>query len=271
MQEDQTPTSPTVTSATTPPSPSRRRFGLPNIWQLATVVLLIAAVVMVFLWKPWQPNIKASERTISVTGTATVSATPDQYEFSPTYTYTSTSKQTALDQMTTESDQIVSHLKSLGVASKDIKTNSSGYGNGVYYPSSTANGKTTYTTYLTITVTDAKLAQKVQDYLLTTNPTGSVSPYASFSKAKQQQLQDQARNKAEANARSQADQSAKNLGFKVDAVKSVTDGNLGGIMPYYGIADGANSANSANSTPHLNLQPGQNDLSYSVQVVYYIH
>jgi len=39
-------------------------------------------------------------------------------------------------------------------------------------------------------ITDIKkdLAQKVQDYLLTTNPKGSVTPYPSFSTAKQKEL-----------------------------------------------------------------------------------
>lgn len=275
MQEDQTSPNPNpVVTPPTPPPASRRQISIPNfnLWQGLTVILLIIVIVMVFMWKPWQPNIKASERTISVTGNATVSATPDEYVFSPSYSFTDASKQTALNDLTDTSNQITSKLKSLGVPDSGIKTDSNGYGNDTYYPSSVANGKTTYTLYLTVTVDGSKLAQKVQDYLLTTDPTGSVSPYVSFSKAKQQQVQDQARSTAEANAHTQAEQSAKNLGFKVDAVKSVTDGDLGGINPYNDIIAGANSANSAQSaTPHLNLQPGQNDLSYSVKVVYYIH
>lgn len=223
---------------------------------------------MVFMWKPWEPNIKASERTISVTGSATISATPDEYVFSPTYRFTGATKQAALDELTAKSDDIVKQLKSLGVPSKGIKTNSNGY-NDYYY--STSNGKTTYTLSLTVTVDGAKLAQKVQDHLLTTGPTGTVSPRASFSKAKEQQLENQARNKAEEDARTQADQSAKNLGFKVDTVKSVKDGNLGGVRPYYGSLLQGAAARNESSTPQLDVQPGQNDLSYSVKVVYYIH
>jgi uncharacterized protein YggE len=236
------------------------------------LVLLIAIAVMLFMWRPWQPNIKATARTVTVTGDATVSATPDQYQFTPSYDFTSADKQTALNNLTAKSNDIVSHLKSLGVADKDIKTDSGGYGNGSYYPSSRANGTTTYTLTLTVTANNEKLAQKVQDYLLTTNPTGEVTPYASFSKDKEKQLQAQARSKAEQDAKAKADQSAKNLGFKVDRVKSVTDGTLGGVNPYGPlIATGANGANTDQATPHLNLQPGQNDHSYSVQVVYYIH
>ncbi|HEX5744415.1 MAG TPA: SIMPL domain-containing protein, partial [Candidatus Saccharimonadales bacterium] len=138
-----------------------------------------------------------------------------------------------------------------------------------YY--STSGGKITYTLNLSITVDDAKVAQKVQDYLLTTDPRGTLSPRVSFSKAKKEQLQDQVRTKAEKNARFKADQSAKNLGFKVDEVKSVKDGNLGSVSPYYGYGINQGSVLSAReSAPHLDLQPGQNDLSYSVKVVFYI-
>lgn len=266
--ENQTPSNPPVTS---PSSPQKgRQITLPNLWQLVTLVLLIAIGIMLFMWRPWEPNIKASERTITVTGNATVTATPDEYVFSPSYRFTNADKQAALSAMTTKSNDIVSHLKSMGVASKDIQTNADNYGDG-YYPSTTANGNTTYSLNLTITIDDATLAQKVQDYLLTTSPTGDITPYVSFSKSKEQQLQGQARSKAEQNAKAEADQSAKNLGFKVDKIKSVTDGTLGGNnLLYGGIASGANSATQS-ATPHLDLQPGQNDLPYSVQVTYYIH
>ena len=269
---DYTPTEPTVTSSPALPPTGHKRITFRGGWQIITLLLLVIICVIVANWRPWQPNIKASERTVTVTGNATVSATPDQYEFSPTYRFTNANKQMALSDLTNKSNEITGKLKTLGVADKDIKTNSNGYGNGAYYSLSTANGNTTYTLSLTVTINDAKLAQKVQDYLLTTDPTGEVTPNVSFSTAKQKQLQGQARDKAEQNARAQADQSAKNLGFKVDQVKSVTDGSLGsGINPYDDIALGANSAGSRAATPSLNLQPGQNDLSYSVQVVYYIH
>jgi uncharacterized protein YggE len=243
----------------------------PNLWQVATILFLIIILAMVVIWKPWEPNIKASERTISVTGNATVNATPDQYIFSPNYQFTNADKQTALSQLSAKNDTIVGQLKSLGVPSTGIKTDSSGYGGG-YYSVTLNNGNTTYTLRLTITVNDAKLAQKVQDYLLATSPTGQVSPEVSFSDAKQQQLQNQARSQAEKDAKSQADQSAANLGFKVDKVKSVTDNGLGGG----GCLDICARANSATgganqAMPKLTIQPGQNQVSYSVDVVYYIH
>lgn len=240
-----------------------------GFFRVLSGVLILIVVVMLIVWQPWQPSVKATDRTISVTGTATITAVPDQYIFSPSYTFTNSNKQTALDALTTKSSTIVAKLKQLGVADKDIKTNANGFDNyGYYIP--VYQGNDTYTLTITVTVQNVSLAQKVQDYLVTTTPSGTITPDVSFSIPKQQALEQQARNVAEQNARSQADQSARNLGFSVAAVKSVVDGSLyaGGPIMYDGLSAGTNLSSSAKSS--LAVEPGQNDLSYSVQVIYYI-
>ena len=243
------------------------RDSVQGIFRTTTVILVVIVVAMLAVWQPWRPMARASDRTISVTGTATVKATPDQYVFSPSYSFTNSNKQTALADLTAKSDQIVKKLKALGVSDKDIKTNASGYADyGYYMP--IYRGGNTYNLSVTVTIADATLAQKVQDYLVTTAPAGEVTPTVSFSTAKQTELQRQARDKAERDARAQADQSASNLGFSIGAVKSVTDGSLSNFpIVYNGIAAGADAVPSTKS---LTIEPGQNDLSYSVTVVYYI-
>lgn len=237
------------------------------VFRTAAVVLALVVLALLLIWQPWIPRVAGSARTISVTGTATITATPDQYVFSPNYDFNEGDKTAALNALTTKSDQIVAKLKVLGVASKDIKANANGYTSYGYYLPPNA-GNDTYTLYLTVTVNDPKLAQKVQDYLVTTDPSGAVTPTVSFSTSMQHKLQSQARIKAEQDARSQADQSARNLGFSVGAVKTVTDNNGGGIFPlvYGGTTSGADTS----APKSLILQSGQNDLSYSVTVVYYI-
>ena len=247
------------------------RIPIPSVLAIITILLAIALIVGIVIWKPWESNIKASDRTISVTGTATVTATPDQYVFDPSYDFTSPTQQTALSELSSKSADLVAKLKALGVPDSGIKTNSSGYNDGTYYLPVQSNGTTyTYTLDLTITINNASLAQKVQDYLVTTSPTGDVSPTVDFSPAKKITVQNEARNAAEKNARTQADQSAANLGFKVDQVKSVVDGSLDTYRPGPLYASGVNSGVQS-TTPQLTIQPGQNDLNYSVSVVYYIH
>lgn len=259
------------------PQSSKKSLNIALDLRSIIILLLVVAVgVMAFLWKPWQANIKASDRTVTVTGDATLTSQPDEYVFSPTYDFKSSDKQTALDEMSKKSDEVVAKLKSLGVADSKIKSNSSGYGSGIYYPVYDQDGMTTYSLNLTVTVGDKSLAQKVQDYLVSTSPTGEVSPQANFSDSKTKSLQTQARDAATKDARVKADQSAKNLGFKVAAVKSVNDSarfNGGGCGPNglcYGAAATDLSAKAAPS-PSLNVQPGENKLQYSVTVVYYIH
>jgi uncharacterized protein YggE len=240
-----------------------------HIHKLIWLVLLVALVASVMLWKPWQRNIKANDRTITVTGETTLTAVPDQYVFSPSYTFTDADQQTALSALKTQSAAILAKLKALGVADSMIASSSSGYTNGIYVPVDNGSGQTSYDLSFTITITNKDLAQKIQDYLVTTSPTGDISPTVTFTTATQKSLQDKARNLAEQDAKSKADQSAKNLGFKVEAVKSVQDGNLGSGLP---IIEGALSQSGvAKSAPSLSVQPGENQLSYSVTVVYYIH
>jgi uncharacterized protein len=263
---------PTVTSqpAVNPPKVSLASRLRLFLWKLVSLVLLLALVVSVALWKPWQAQVKAGDRTVTVTGNATITAEPDEFVFYPSYSFTNADKQTALGEMTAKSDEMVTKIKALGVPSSKIKVDSTNYGN-VYYPNST--GDTTVNLSLTITINDKTLAQKVQDYLLTTSPSGNVTPQSSFSTAKEKALENQARDKAEADARARAEQSAKNLGFSVKAVKAVEDGSfdyLSGCGPS-GLCSGANDLNAAtSSTTQLQLQPGENELPYSVKVTFYI-
>jgi uncharacterized protein len=245
-----------------------KRIKLPGLWKTLSLVLLIALIASLWLWKPWQANVKASDRTISVTGNATVSAEPDEFIFTPSYDIVNADQQKATTDLTAKNNDIIAKLKALGVPSNKIQSDASNYKD--YYNSTT----NTYTFDLTITVDDKALAQKVQDYLLSTTPNGNITPQYTFSTAKEKTLEGQARDKAEQDARVKADQSAKNLGFKVKAVKSVQDGSFesfGGCGPK-GLCMGANNLNSTTSSQSqsLTLQPGQNDVPYSVDVTYYI-
>jgi len=249
-----------------------KRLHVPGGFKSVSLVLFIVIVVMFALWRPWVTKINAADRTISVTGNATISAVPDEYVFSPTYDFTNSNQQTALANFTATSGQIVAQLKNLGVASSDIQTDASNYSGGVYLPVvSYENGNADYTLNITITIDNAALAQKVQNYLLTTNPTGQISPTVNFSTAEQNKLDNQARNIAEQNARANANQSAANLGFKIAAVKSVQDGSLGGVVYPVEMNNGATTGVApTTSSSNLSLQPGKNTLTYSVSVTYYI-
>lgn len=252
---------------TTTEPPRGRRINVSFSPWLIVGALLVVIVAMLLLWRPWQNSFGEDSRTVEVTGTATLKAEPDEFIFYPAYEFKNPDQAAALAELTAKSDQVVAELKKLGVAEKNIKTNAAAYGDRGFLPTAEPDGTNIYTLNITAIAPDRALAQKVQDFLVTTNPVGAITPHATFSTAKQKELENKARDQATKDARAKAEQSAKNLGFEVAAVKSVTDGTgFGGPVPLLGRDQSVDSAEPAK----LGIQPGENDLSYSVVVVYFI-
>ena len=239
--------------------------------KFVTLLLLATIAVMLAIWKPWTSR-TTNDRTVVVSGQATVKAEPDEYAFFPTYSFKNTDKSAALKELTAKSDEVVAKLKELGVKDKDIKTSSSGSDYPWYYNQDSKEN--VYTLQPAIMTSTREQAQKVQSYLVTTSPTGTVSPQTNFSDTLRKKLESDARDAATKDARSKADQLAKNTGFTVGKVKEVNDGGFaggGGCGPYglcAGIALSADAKSS--SVPELAVQPGENKLSYSVTVTYFI-
>jgi uncharacterized protein YggE len=249
------------------PNANKLNLNLKLDYRILVVVLLVIIAAMLAIWKPWDAAPSAKDRTVTVTGDATVKSKPDEFLFSPTYEFQNSDKTAALQQVSDKNNEVVAGLKKLGVQDSKIQNNANSWS----YPTYNGGDSSvpTYNLNLAVTITDEKLVQKVEDYLLTTSPTGQLTPQPTFSTAKEKTLQAQARDLATKDARSKADQSAKNLGFKVGAVKSLDDGIGfgGGIRPM--LAQGTSLDSNAKSES-LTVQPGENELSYTVTVVYYI-
>lgn len=235
--------------------------GLILDYRVICVVLLVVIAGMLAFWRPWEGN---PDRTVEVTGQATVTAVPDEFVFYPTYEFKNANREAALAALTAKSSDVVAKLKELGVADDAIKTNADGYDYPTYKEGDTSTP--TYTLRLTVTLGDKDQAQKVQDYLLTTTPTGSVSPQATFSDKKRAELENQARDQATKDARTKAEQSARNLGFSLGQVKTVNDGAGFGTLPFRGNV----AADIAVAPESLTIQPGENELTYTVTVTYFV-
>ncbi len=236
--------------------------------RLVVAALLLVILGMLLVWKPWS-QVSSDTQIVEVTGEATLQAVPDEFVFYPSYQFAQADKAAALDELTKKSNEVTAKLKELGVKDEQIKSNSNGYDYQIFREDS---GKVTYALQLTVTVPTQAMAQKVQDYLLTTSPIGSVSPQASFSDKKRKQLEADARNEATKDARAKADQMAANLGFKVGKVKSVKTGGGFGVMPYASDMAVRNEAatDAKAALPRLSVQPGENELNYDVTVTYFI-
>jgi uncharacterized protein YggE len=240
-------------------------ISLSLIYKSVIIFLMLIIVVMLAVWMPWSRN--SESRTISVSGESTIMAEPDRYIFNPNYEFKNKDESVALNQQSEKSNEIITKLKGLGVKDSDIKNNSSGYSTGQMSPVS-PDDDTIYNLSLTITVADKDLAQKVQDYLLTTGPSGQVTPQPGFSESKRKELEDKARDQATKDARSKAEQIAKNTGAKLGKVKSIQDGGgLGQPEPMLYEYKAVSSSSSEQSMP---IQPGENELKYTVSVSYYL-
>jgi uncharacterized protein len=249
-------------------TPVRNRVNLSIDLRIVVVALLVIIIGLLLMWRPWSAS-TTSDRTIEVTGEATVKSEPDEFVFRPSYQYKSQDRKVALEEATKKHDEVISKLKELGVADNKIKSDTSGFDYDIYAGIAAPDrANIFYTSTVTVTVGSREQAQKVQDYLVTTSPTGSVSPQATFSDAKRKELEQQARDEATKDARTKAEQSGKNLGFRIGKVKSVQDGaGFSGIEPAMGRVM---MAEDSVKTASLSVQPGENELSYSVTVTYYV-
>lgn len=252
-----------MTDQTETSTPKRRRLLAGAASRLVAVIVLLTIViaVMLLLWKPWKST--DSGRTVQVTGETTIKAEPDEYVFAPNYQFRLKDNANALADANKKSQEVIKAVKDLGVAENKIKSSVNGYDE---YSDKDTRG-TVYTLTLVITVNDRELAQKVQDYIVTTSPTGNVSPQANFSKSKRKSLEQQARNEAIEDAKSKAEQNAKNLGFKVGAVKEVSDGGGFGGIPVY---DSLEARPTDMGMSGLGLFPGENELTYTVNVTFFV-
>jgi len=233
---------------------SSRSLQLNISWKIISLLLLVVIVVMLGLWKPRDST--DSTRSISVTGEATVSAEPDELVFSP-YFEVETS-----EALTTKAADVTAKLKELGVEDKSIKTNASSYDK--YYPMLIEEaGQSNLTLQFTVTLTSNKdLSQKVQDYLVSQNPKGQITPQASFSDDKLKQLEEEASTKATADAKARAEKIARELGARVGKVKGVSEVSGFGVYPL--TEEGRDVATSSQAS--LPVQVGENDFTYQLQV-----
>lgn len=245
---------------------TKSKLNLSLDYRLIVLLLLAVIAAMVLVWRPWSA-VNASERSVEVTGEASLMATPDEFIFYPSYQVAGKEKQAALDELNKKTETVVAELKKLGVATSAIKTNTSGYD----YPAFKETGDgTTYSAQITVTLTDQALTQKVQDYLVTTSPAGSISPQFGFSDKTRKELEHKARDEATKEARVKAEQMGKNLGFKVGKVKTVADGNGFNGSPILYSDRAASTMIAPEAATSLPVNPGENKLPYSVTVTYFI-
>jgi len=228
------------------------------------VALLVVLLACIYLWKPWQAS--TTERSIEAKGSATIKAEPDEYQFSPSYQEKGTDRAAIQKSLTDKMNNIVEELKKLGVAENKIVLASTTYDN---YWNDGTNEITSNS--ITITVSNKDLAQKVQDYLATTAPQGQITPFPTFSDTKRKELESEARDKAVADAKTNAEKMATQLDVDLGKVLSITDDDQGGLWPMMmkggsALDVSATSEGSAGAVrSSLPITPGEQEITYVVK------
>ena len=258
---------------------STAKLSLSISFKMLAITLLVTNLATLAIWRPWSTSsTSVITRKISVTGEVTLKSVPDEYDLSPYFEFSNADRTKATEELTKQSTDITTKLKALGVKDEQITTNTNAYDKYSYPQPVDANSTNTLQLNYTVKVGTKALAQSVQDYFLTLKPKGQLSPQATFSEAKKKSLETEAREKAIDDAKQKAEKTAKQLGAKLGKVVTISDGNSYGGPIMYGKAvatpmmasTSAGAADVSVTSGSVQVQPGQDDYVYSVQVEYEI-
>jgi len=200
---------------------------------------------------------------ITVTGTGTVSGTPDQLVLSMGVQTSASSVSTALRQANEAATRVIHSLKAAGVRGSDIQT--SGLSIQPNY-SSSSQVPTGYGVSEQLTATLPHLAKAGSQIQAAVTAGGNATTVdgVSLNLTDTSTLLARARAAAIKDAQAKASQFAKALGRSLGAVISVSDQSS---VPYPIFAPGAAASASAGRVP---VQPGKQQVSVQITVVYAI-
>ncbi|MDO8265919.1 MAG: SIMPL domain-containing protein [Candidatus Saccharibacteria bacterium] len=233
-----------------------KKLVLTLSWKLLSIVLALALVGLTVYTKPWD-KISSNPRTINVKGEVSIKREPDSFIFNPSFEADS---QEAINAKTT---QVVADVKALGLGDAGIQTQVSSYEN---YGSDGPTGTYNYSAFLTLSVEDKDLAQKIQDYLATSGAVGMMSPTVGFTAATKRELKDEATNKAVEDAKKRAESTASNLGVKLGKVISIDEPDDTEVYPIAAY-DSSIAMEAGKSLP---INAGESEYSFSVDVEFEI-
>ena len=243
-------------------------------WTSAGLItgLLVAATIAGPALAP-RPSLAAggtsdTEHTITVTGSGTVVVSPDianvRLGVVVTKPTVKAARETAAEAMT----RVISALKKLGIADKDIQTTTVSLQPVYDYSTQTNPPKITgYNLANGVAVTIHNLDQ-TGDVIDDSLAAGATSlDGVTFRVDDPAKAQQQARTDAMNEAKANADTLAKAAGVSITGVASISEASTPVPYPvYYGVATGAPAADSV-KTP---VQPGTSDVTITVTVAYLI-
>jgi len=237
-----------------------------------TVVLLMLANY--FFNHSWNffENSQMRTQSFSVQGTGSATGTPDQSDVSFTVSKSATTAEIAQQQTNTLMNTIINDLQKNGVEKKDIQTDD--YNSSPNY----ADDGTTILNYtvsedVDITIHDNSKANTTIDIVTKDGAQNVSGPDLTFSDAKQQQLENQARINAIDNAKQKAQSLAGAAGMHLGKVINVQENQATPpIYPIHPIPMLFNAKAAVSSAPNIPTQinPGQNIVTSTITLTYQV-
>lgn len=239
--------------------------------------LLVVTVGQLMSFKYIGAGIQAAN-TITVNGEGKITAVPDTATFTYTVEDTAADVATAQSKATTQANAIISYLTGAGVDSTDIQTSDYSISPQYQYSSQVCPAYG-YCPPQTQTISGYQVSQtetvKVTDISKAGTLLSGVGQHGAsdvsgltFTVSNEQDLENQARDKAIADARSNAQDLASALGVSIVNVVSYTESSNNPSPVVYAMASDAAVAPKAAAVP--NIPAGQNTITSDVSVTYQI-
>ena len=245
---------------------------------MLAVFLLILSVSALRSYHYIGAGIQATN-TISVSGEGKVFAVPDTATFSYTVSETAADVATAQAKATKAGNAIIDYLKSASIKDADIQTTDYSV-NPQYEYSSTVCTNTGYCPPQKQTISGYQVSQTVTVKVRDTSKSGDILSgvgthgvsYVSglnFTVDDQKALEAQARDKAIADAKTQAEALAKSLGVSIVRITGFSENSGGYPVPMYAKMDMASGVSSAGAVAP-SIPVGQNTITSDVNITYEI-
>lgn len=238
-------------------------FSKDLAYKLANTLLLVAIFGLLLWSQPWS-NSTGETRKITVMGEATIEVEPDEYLFTPRFEERGTDKDALKGTVTKQANEVIDKLKELGVEESDMKLDVSSYDR--WYWREGQEG--VLSASLQIKTTNKDIVQSVQDYLLSLDIEGNLTPNATFSEAKRKEIDTQVTELAINDAKAKAEQQARLFDAEVGDVIEVKKDSNGAIPFYSGATTDAALAEEDAARSSLPVLPGENKYSQTITVVY---
>jgi uncharacterized protein len=195
---------------------------------------------------------------ITVTGTGSVKATPDQADFSLGVQTNGKTAREALAKNSEQMGRVLAAIQAAGIAKDDVKTQEVSVSPS-YEGAGKANG---YTARNTVSV-HIRVLSKAAAVVDGATKAGANDVYGpTFAQSDREALQTKALRSAVGNARSKAQALADAANVRLGSVTAITEGTDGGVQPW------AMSVRAVDAA--VPIQPGKEDIQATVTVTFAI-